>query len=135
MSRRTLQMHSDYLRAYEDLGRALEQMGHYDEAIRAFRKSKALASLAHAFALTGRRNDARKILRKLQASARRRFVSAWDLALINIALGNDDAAFAFLSKAYDERSAALPFLRSNPRLDPIRDDHRFRALVKRAGLA
>ncbi len=138
-----LKAHPDHARAHEDLGRAYEQMGRFEEAIRSLRKSissagvshTGLSSLAHAYAVAGKRDEANRILQELQTVAKTRYVSAWDVALIHVGLGQLDEAFARLAEACDERSPALPFIKSNPRLDPLRDDRRFRDLLKRVALA
>ena len=49
-------------------------------------------------------------------------------------MGEKEAAFKSLDKAYDERSIDLVLAKVDPRLDPLRDDPRFAELVKRVGL-
>ena len=138
-----LAINPSYARAYEDLGRSFEQMGRLDEAIKAFRKAVSLsgkahgslASLAHAYAVAGKKSDALKILRQLQRVPAKEFVSSYDFALIFTGLGKYDEAFAWLDRACDERSPALPFVKSNPRLAPLRRDHRFQKVLQRVDLA
>ena len=48
--------------------------------------------------------------------------------------GNNDQAFAWLDKAYEERSEYLVYLPTEPMADPLRNDPRFPALLKRLGL-
>ena len=48
-------------------------------------------------------------------------------------LGDKDAAIAYLNAAYRERSACIPDLKTDPRLDSLRSDPRFQALVRNAG--
>ncbi len=50
-------------------------------------------------------------------------------------LGESDRAFEALNRAIDARSPAICFLLIDPRLDPIRNDRRFQALMKRTRLA
>jgi hypothetical protein len=61
-------------------------------------------------------------------------VSAWGIAAVHACLGDVDEAFRWLDVAADERAAGLILLRVHPRLDPIRSDPRYGALVRRAGL-
>jgi hypothetical protein len=49
-------------------------------------------------------------------------------------LGERDAAFAELERAYASREGDLAFLRVDPRYDPLRDDPRFDELVRRIGI-
>jgi TolB-like protein/Flp pilus assembly protein TadD len=133
-----LEIDRDYSRAYEDLGRAYEQLGRYDDAIAAFRKAlgtpRIQASLAHTYALAGKRDETLKILRRLEKEAKRGFVSAFEFALIFLGLGRKEKLFASLDRAFDERSSALPFIKVNPRFAHLRRDRRFQKLLQRLGL-
>ena len=119
-----------------------EQIGKIDRAIEAFQKTIALepfahgtlASLAHAYALAGRRDEAVRILGELEEAAKARFVSAYGFGLIHIALGNKDEAFVWMDKAVDERSSSMPFIDVNPRIAPLWGDPRFEKLRRKVGL-
>jgi tetratricopeptide (TPR) repeat protein len=139
---KVMEMSPDYSRAYEDLARAFEQTGAFDEAIETFQRGLVLdeaqaiqASLAFTYTRAGKPDEARRILRELEERAGTKFVSAYSFALIHAGLGQRDEAFAWLDKAYDERSSALPFLKANPRWDALRDDPRFVKLLKRLRLS
>jgi tetratricopeptide (TPR) repeat protein len=131
-----------YFRSYDDLGRAYERQGKYKLAVAAFRKAVTLsrrslnnlASLAFACALAGRRKEALKLLQELKRQRQRRYVSAYAVALVYIGLGNREEAFSWLERAYRERSSALPFIATNPRLAEIRGDKRFQKLMNRLNL-
>jgi len=56
------------------------------------------------------------------------------LARLNAELGDKDQAFAWLEKSLRERDSLLVFLRTDPTLDPLRDDPRYQDLVGRIGL-
>jgi hypothetical protein len=58
-------------------------------------------------------------------------VPANSFALVYLGLGDKEQTFAWLEKAYEERSSALPYLKVNPTWDPLRGDLRFEALVQR----
>jgi hypothetical protein len=50
-------------------------------------------------------------------------------------LGDKDKAFAWLEKAYEDRSiVSVAFLKTNPMLDPLRSDTRFADLLRRTNL-
>ncbi len=55
------------------------------------------------------------------------------LARVYAALGDADAAFEWLEKAYERRSMNLTLIRVNPLLDPLRSDPRFQDLLRRIG--
>jgi hypothetical protein len=56
------------------------------------------------------------------------------VAGINAALGDRDAAFEWLNRAYEQRDVQLVSLKTDPSLDGLRQDPRFADLVKRVGL-
>jgi TolB-like protein/Tfp pilus assembly protein PilF len=140
--RRVLEIDPAFTRTLEDLGRNYEQQGKYPEAIIAFEKAAErsgrdpgpLSSLAHGYAVAGRRKEARRLLAELERMAKKRYVSAHAFAVVHAGLGDEDRAFEYLTKACDERSSTLPFLNVNPRLDSLRQEPRFQALLSRIGL-
>jgi len=71
----------------------------------------------------------------LQKDSARTSVSPLDLAEVNAALGQKDHAFALLNEAVKERAGELAFLRVSPSWDPLREDPRFRDLVRTVGLS
>jgi TolB-like protein/tetratricopeptide (TPR) repeat protein len=141
-AQKTLELNSGYVSAYRDLGRAHEQLGEFDAAIGALRKAASLeknapdilGSLAYAYVKAGKRKEATKILAQLQRAAKKEFVPAYNLGLILFALGKKKEAFKWFDKACDERSSAMPFLAMNPRFVSLREDPRFKLLLKRVGL-
>jgi tetratricopeptide (TPR) repeat protein len=125
------------------LGLILEQKGKYAEAIARFQKdlersagesSTAKANLAHAYAASGNREAAQKIITELQEQSKSKYVSSFEIALIHAGLGEKDQAFAWLEKAYAERSPELVTLTTEPRFDHLRSDPRFTNLAHRIGL-
>jgi serine/threonine protein kinase/tetratricopeptide (TPR) repeat protein len=93
-----------------------------------------MAELGRIHAAAGHRAEALRILRTLQTQADRGGLIAGQIAFIQIALGSRDAAFEALRRAADLRWPALLWINVDPRLDPVRDDARFRELTMRVGL-
>jgi tetratricopeptide (TPR) repeat protein len=93
------------------------------------------ANLAHAYAVSGNREAAQKIITELEEQSKSNYVAAFDIALIHAGLGEKDQAFAWLEKAYEERSPDLVTLRTEPRFDNLRSDRRFTDLARRVGLS
>jgi len=128
---------------HQDLGIAYEGTGKLPEAIAEYQKAVELsngdqdasASLAHAYAVVGKRAEAEQILRDLQNKSKDSKVPPYILATIYAGLGEKDKAMLFLEKAYDEKSLELSWhLKADPRIDNLRSDPRFQALSRRMGL-
>ncbi len=49
------------------------------------------------------------------------------------ALGEKDEAFATLNRAYENHEFGLLLIKTDPRLDPLRDDPRFQELLRKVG--
>ena len=60
---------------------------------------------------------------------------AFNIALIHAGLGQNDLAFEWLDRAFEERSSWLASLKIEPLLDSLRSDPRFNDLVRRMNLA
>jgi len=141
-SLQVLESNPNFARSHEDLGRAYLEKGMWREAITAFKRAMTrsgrgsgyVASLAHAYALAGRRREALNLLKELSEFARKRYVSPFAFALVYTGMGKKDQAFAWLDKAYQEGASALPFVKINPRLAPLHSDPRFHKLLRRLGL-
>jgi tetratricopeptide (TPR) repeat protein len=89
--------------------------------------------LIAAYAIAGAREEARSLLDELQASAPQKYLSPYYLALIHMALGDDEKALALLEMAYKQRVGQLFWLNMEPRFNRLRDHPRFRNLLKRLG--
>lgn len=118
---------------YEGSGRPAQAIPEYRRAVELSEAdTDALAGVAHASVLAGKRIDAEKILRDLQTQSKTQYVSPYMIAVIYAGLGNKNKAFEFLEKAYQEKSPDLAyFLKADLRLDPLRSDLRFQDLLHR----
>jgi hypothetical protein len=75
-----------------------------------------------------------KVFEELKKLMTRRYVSRHDLAVASLALGEKEQALDWLEKSYEDRNWWMPWLKVEPRFDPIRSDPRFVALIRRIGL-
>jgi serine/threonine protein kinase/Tfp pilus assembly protein PilF len=114
------------------LGEAIERLGR--AVARSPNAGYAAAALAHACALAGDADRARTILQDLGQRGQRQFVPAYDLAIVHLGLGEIEQVFPLLDRAFDERSSWIIHINVDPRLEPLRKDPRFQALVRRVGL-
>jgi serine/threonine-protein kinase len=138
---KALELEPDFPIAHHRLGLALAELRRYEEAIRALeaaarsrRTPGAVAALGHVSALSGDAAAARAALAELERAARTEYVSAYHFALIHIGLGEKAEALRFLEKAYEEGAWTVTFANVEPALDPLRQEPRFRELVRRLGL-
>jgi hypothetical protein len=51
-----------------------------------------------------------------------------------LGLGDNDEAFVWFERAYEEQSNILIYIKVSPWFDPLRSDPRFQDLVRRVGL-
>jgi len=92
------------------------------------------AEVGYSYAASGKKGDAQKVLRELKDEAARRYVDPYLIAIIHAGLGEKDQAFVWLEKAFEERSAWMPWLKVEPKFDGLRSDRRFQDLMRRIGL-
>ncbi len=142
-SRRAVASNPNEWPVYYFLGVGYEGSGKRAQAIPAYQKALEMsdgdpdptAALAHAYAVTGRRAEAEKILHELERRSKSVYVSPYIIATIYAGLGDKDRAFGFLEKAYQERCWDIAwFLKADLRIDNLRSDPRFQALLQRVGL-
>jgi TolB-like protein/Flp pilus assembly protein TadD len=137
--RKALEMEPNFFLTHIFLGLACEQVRKCEEAIAEFENALSLsgespiavATLAHAYAIAGRKRQAQNVLGDLENSLKNGRVPTYHMAAIYAALGDNDKAFDWLEKAYEERSLWMVHLKVAPKLDPLRSDPRFHDLLRR----
>ncbi len=92
-----------------------------------------LGVLGWIYGWAGRESDARAVLSELSAMRTKRYVRSYELALVHSGLGEVESALSCLQAAREERDAFMAFLPVDPRLDPLRQDPRFEALMNNRG--
>jgi tetratricopeptide (TPR) repeat protein len=133
---------SDFAMAHFWLGQVLQQMGAWQLAIRSleqaavlFGSNICLGSLASAHAGAGSITRAKTLIGEMhQLEEINRYFPAYTVAEAYAALDDRERAFAYLRKAYVQREPALLFISVEPKMDGVRNDPRFAALVEDIGL-
>jgi TolB-like protein/DNA-binding winged helix-turn-helix (wHTH) protein/Tfp pilus assembly protein PilF len=128
---KTLELFPDSAMLLNGLGRFYEQDGQYDAAIAEFKKAGLRYALAHAYAVSGKRAEAQRILEEMKRIARQKYVPPFQFAIVYAGLGEDDQAFRWLEQAYKEHDNFLYGLKIDSRLDSLRPDPRFQDLLRR----
>ena len=138
---KTLELDPDWALGYGRLGMTYELQGSHSEAILAYEKAVeltggriALGWLGHAYAKSGRVDDAHAVLERLEDLGRANYVSPLVMARVHAGLGDLDSAFEWLDRAYEERTSQLIMLRTVPIDADLDQDPRYSDLLRRIGL-
>lgn len=139
---RTLELDQNYFFAYVRRAQAYQQKGMYTEAINDLNKARtlsgnwpqAVAELGCAYALSGQKVKARAMLNELNERAKREYIDPYLIALVHTSMGEKDAAFEWLGKAYEVRSPWMAWLKVEPKFDHLRSDTRFESLLRQLNL-
>jgi len=134
---RTLALDANFYYAHWNLGEVLYYNGDLAGCIRECEKARsleedpeALGLLAQAYIKTGRKAEGLKILAELNETARRSYVRPELFAMIYMALGDKSKAIRLLEDEYQNRDGFdLAGIKTDPRLDPLRDEPRFQELL------
>ncbi len=138
----TIEQHPHFSAAYWILGLVQEQMGDFDESIAAFQRALQLSphsprmhgALARILAISGKHEEARRILSELYDQSAKRYISPFELAAVHFALGDDGEGFRWLEKAFQDRCFELISIKVDPRFEALKGDPRFMTLFSHLGL-
>jgi tetratricopeptide (TPR) repeat protein len=137
-AKRTLELDPNYARGLYRLGKSLIMKGRYEEAVSTFQKALSvsedatyLSGLGCAYAASNKKQDALKIIEQLNERSKNRYVSAYNIALIYIVLGDKENSFKYLEKALSERDDWLQQIGMEPLWDPLRSDSRYKDILRK----
>ena len=138
---KTLEMNASYHPSHYLLGWVYKRKGDLAKVIECFGRVRSMddspvfiAALSYAYGLTGDHARALALLDELEEQSKRQYVSPYAKALVYIGLNQKDQVFAWLEKAFEERSEMLPWLDVGAEYDSLRTDARFLDLRRRVGL-
>ncbi len=142
MAQKTLELDPNYAAAHRLLSLAFQGKGMFEEALVENEKWGALTgnevetavTLAQLYAVSGQVEEARRIVDDL---TRDKLVTQQinrGLALVYASLGEPDNAFKYLEESYERREESLLTLKVDPKLDAVRSDPRFAALLDKIGI-
>jgi TolB-like protein/DNA-binding winged helix-turn-helix (wHTH) protein/Flp pilus assembly protein TadD len=143
LASRAIALNGDFWIGHQMSGQAHAGLGDADRALHALASaarlsganSKALSLTGYILARAGRTAEARDVLATLEEASRQRYVPPYALALVHAGLGDTDAAFDWLDRAYTAHDVHLIFLPVDARWDPYRSDARYKELIARCGFA
>jgi serine/threonine-protein kinase len=139
---RAVEFDPEYGRVRSTLGWAYLKSGMPDQGLAELERAALaapghtlyLAQLGEAYGLTGRTEQAREILRRLEEMSRERYVSPYHMAYVYTGLGEDDTAIGCLERAYEERGGSVYGVKGSFLFTTLRPHPRFRALLAKMNL-
>jgi TolB-like protein/Tfp pilus assembly protein PilF len=139
--KRTLELEPDFASAQQCLERAYRLKGLYGEAVDSARKSMIRSGASQRELVELENKDAEEAMRsvllwrlkKRNETTSVRPGSPYRFAAQHAELGEFDAAFEWLERAFIERDSELVSLRVDPAFDGVRDHFRFQDLIRRMG--
>jgi TolB-like protein/Tfp pilus assembly protein PilF len=139
--RKTIELDQNWYLAHSVLCQTHSYKGQYAEAIAECEKARGLnddpavlSFLAYAYARSGKREEAMKIVGQMHELARQRYVPLYGFGVAYAGLGDKDQAFQWLERSLQDRSWEINYLNVDSNMDSLRSDPRFNDLVKRIGL-
>ncbi len=137
--RKALEIDPDYVSAHDCLGESYLAKGMFEQGVAEFQRAASggelvrTVGLARAYAVTGKRNEARNILADLTNASKQSYFPPYLLGTIHVALGENEQALAWLEVAYTHRDPYLVHLKKDAAFDSLRSDLRFQDLLRRVG--
>jgi hypothetical protein len=92
---------------------------------------QSLSQLARAYVLAGKSAEAQQTMAKLNQLSKRTYVSPYDRATIDVALGQKDRALTELEHAYQKQDDRMIWLGTDLRFEGLHSEPRFQALLRR----
>jgi serine/threonine-protein kinase len=141
VNRQALELNPDYWPALRDIGVAYAKLGRFPEALAALQRARALDSnpsilemLAATYVLWDKKDEARTIVKELEARAGERYVCPYEISTVHAGLGDKKASQKWLEKGLEEHADCMPWSHSDPLLDSRRSDPEFADIIRRMGL-
>ncbi len=137
-----LDLDPHYAQAHYRLGLVQIQQHRYPDAIASFKRGidlgafypQAASALAFAYAVSGNRAGAMRILNDLKRRSATELVPPIHIAIVYSGLGDVTRGIEWLNRGIDQRDNYIPENFFQPLMDPLRKDPRFREVERRMGL-
>ncbi len=140
--KKTLDLEPRFAVAHWQLSRAYREQKLYDDAINEVnqaielsgRNPAFLSSLGYLYSMSGKKTEAEKILRELEAISKKQTVIPAIFIHIYIGLKDKKKAMEWMEKNFNERQPALIVLGIEPTYDFLRDEPRFQEMLRELNL-
>jgi TolB-like protein/Tfp pilus assembly protein PilF len=138
-AKKALDLEPDSAITHAVLGLVYQDKRMYAEAITEYKRALQLGGLpgeargllGYAYAVSGNRTDAEKMIAELKALLPGHTHAALDLAVVFSGLGDKENALYWLEQAQAMHVSDLVEIRQDPRFVEMRNDRRFQAVVQR----
>jgi tetratricopeptide (TPR) repeat protein len=135
------EMDPNFFLAHFVQGWIYDKKGEHEQSITKLQKARQLEDqpwifcwLGHAYAASGDRQNAQKIIKELAELSKRRYVSPYFTATVYAGLKDKEKTLEYLEEAYQDKSVWLVWLRVEDIFDFLRPDPKFQDLLRRVGL-
>jgi adenylate cyclase len=139
--RKAVELDQKFYNGHAYLGMSYQMKGLFSEATSEYQKARDLDDdpivwgfLGNAYAASGKREEALKLVSQMKEIANRRYVHAYSFAIVYAGLADKDQTFQWLEKSFQDRNSDIIALNVDPLFDNVRSDPRFADLVRRIGL-
>ena len=119
---------------YLRLDRKEDALANAKKSVELLNGAPALKVLGYVQGAIGNRSQAIAIARELEAKFKTGEAEGRDVAVVYAGLGENDKVFEWLEKDFQNRSSSIVELRSEVPFMPLRNDPRFKNLLRRMGL-
>ncbi len=135
----TVRMDPSFVTAHGYLGQVHVAKKQYAEAIDEYRTAVSLspgfiagqADLAHGYAISGKKTEAEEILHEMEEQQGKKYVSAYDFAVVYAGFRDVNKTLEWLEKAYVERNGRMVNLAVHPQFAFLRNEPRMQNLVEK----
>jgi tetratricopeptide (TPR) repeat protein len=140
---KALSLSPEFWTAHWMMGLAYEQKHNYVDAAEEMRtamkffpgtSSVLSASLARVYALSGSPDRALELASQVKKQDDAAVRCPYHLAMVYASLGQNDAAFEWLDKAFEAHDMWINFLKVDPKMDSLRRSPRYIELLRRVAL-
>jgi serine/threonine protein kinase/Tfp pilus assembly protein PilF len=142
--RKTLDIDPNYASALMNLSSTYAGLHQYDPWLENWKKAATVINdrdelemaeeAARVYSKSGYRAAISRVIELQLGLKKRRYVDPADIAYNYADLGEKEQAFSWLEKAYSEKSDRLAWVKVETRMESLRSDPRYAALLKRMGL-
>ncbi len=120
--------------SYLKKGRTTEAIATLEKAVELSNRDVGLSELGYGYGVTGKRAEANAIVKELEEMYARKESNGYYVAGVYAGLGDKDKAFEWLEKDMQTKSGNISNIRWAIPFESVRDDPRYKDLIKRMGL-